>query len=139
MEPHKLDRGRDIFQTALKLLEEPQRAYERGDEAVRAILNRVFFTRLYVDGQKISGSELQEPFHTLTEAYRVYRMCRTWMPAQRQQEPQTGTSPAVQGANDGADPGQSSRGPLARTSAVQGWSKPLMVGDTGIEPVTSSV
>ena len=40
---HHLDRGREVFASAFALLEAPQAAYERGDEAVRSILNKAFF------------------------------------------------------------------------------------------------
>ncbi len=40
-------------------------------ERVRTILNRTFFTKLYIDGDKVAGQELAEPFDALHEAYLV--------------------------------------------------------------------
>jgi hypothetical protein len=35
------------------------------------MLNTAFFTRLYIDGEKITGQERAEPFHAIHELYRV--------------------------------------------------------------------
>jgi hypothetical protein len=66
----QLDTGRDVIFTALRLLENPAEMYARGNETVRMILNKAFFTRLHVDGCKVTGHEMREPFGTLTGAYR---------------------------------------------------------------------
>jgi site-specific DNA recombinase len=122
----QLDHGRNVFYTALNLLTEPQRAYARGTEAVRAILNKTFFTRLYVDAGKVIDHESQEPFGAIIDGCRTYYVTRTRNRAARlANQPD---SPAF-GRSAGPTP----------TLAVQGWSKPAMVGDTGIEPVTSPV
>ena len=122
----QLDRGRDVFHAALALLAEPQQAYERGNEAVRTILNQAFFTKLYIDAGKVIDHDAQEPFDALGESYHVYRLNRTSRSTPR--------SPACTHGAKGHKAG--SPNPI---SADQGWSKPAMVGDTGIEPVTSPV
>lgn len=47
--------------------------YQQGNEAVRSVLNKAFFTKLYVDGRKVTEHELQEPFDLLSEAHRLYQ------------------------------------------------------------------
>ncbi|GAB2969140.1 hypothetical protein GCM10017788_80170 [Amycolatopsis acidiphila] len=69
----KLDHGRTIFYRALDLLREPQAAYHAGDEVVRGILNRAFFTRLYLDGGKVTNQQLKEPFSVLSDFYLIRR------------------------------------------------------------------
>lgn len=69
----QLETGRQVFLTALKLLDDPHALYERGNETVRATLNRAFFTRLYVSGGRVTDQELTEPFNMLHEAYVIYR------------------------------------------------------------------
>ena len=78
----KLDRGKQTFYCALDLMENPEAMYRRSDEAVRSILNKAFFTKLYVDGGKaadgyISGQDFKEPFNdVLDQAYEVWRTRR---------------------------------------------------------------
>lgn len=50
--------------------------YRRGDKTVRALLNKALFTRLYVDGRKVTDHELTEPFDVLIGAYRLYEQHR---------------------------------------------------------------
>jgi site-specific DNA recombinase len=69
---HQLATGRAVFTQALALLDSPQAMYKRGGETVRSILNKAFFTKLYVDGRKIFGQELREPFDVLMGAYEVW-------------------------------------------------------------------
>jgi len=68
----RLDTGRAIFHRALELLDHPQTMYRQSNETVRTILNKAFFTKLYVDGRKVTEHQLQEPFDLLTETYRLY-------------------------------------------------------------------
>lgn len=77
----QLDHGRDVFYAAVDLLERPQDAYSLGNETVRAILNRAFFTKLYVDGGKVIDHDTEEPFTALLEVYRVDRRIRAGLPA----------------------------------------------------------
>jgi hypothetical protein len=57
---------------ALDLLDDPARLYREGNETVRAILNKAFFTRLYVHGRLVTH-ELREPFDVLEGAYTIIR------------------------------------------------------------------
>ena len=69
----QMDDGRQVFRDALTLLEDPQAMYERGNETVRSILNKAFFTKLYVDGGKVVEHLLNEPFDIIAD---TYRRCR---------------------------------------------------------------
>jgi hypothetical protein len=51
--------------------------YQEGSETVRSILNKAFFTRLYIDGRKVTNQELREPFNILHDAYIIYRRQQT--------------------------------------------------------------
>jgi len=163
---NQLETGKQVFLTALALLDDPQAAYMSGSETVRSILNKTFFTRLYVDGMKVTAQELAEPFDVLHEAYTIYRQHRT--------ERQTGQgrthyrragavslTEETEGSDGPSDlPGwsaslQTASSPdllvetgatsrdalidsLGLTLAGVGSSKTVMVGVTGFEPATSS-
>jgi site-specific DNA recombinase len=132
---HELETGRQVFYQALELLDEPAAMYGRSGEAVRAILNRTFFTRFYVDAQKVMAAELREPFDVLNEAYRLYktRQARTY----QRRVP-------VHASKEARSAAVTAGAPQDRTTVIdslasvfgQGWSKPVMVGATRIEPVT---
>jgi len=131
----RLDVSRQIMYDALSLLNEPQRAYELANETARAIMNKAFFTRLYVDGDKITGHELHEPFDNLMQAYDAYTIHRTMyaIPCEAHE-----VGAALQPEYSAHDRGvKIISEPLAWR--VSGSDKTTMVGDTGIEPVTSSV
>lgn len=68
----KIDRGREFFTLALKLLSDPQKFYREGGSAVRRAMNKVIFDKLYVDGDEISGQDFTEGLHDLVEADRTY-------------------------------------------------------------------
>lgn len=65
----QLEVGRRIFHQALDLLERPRELYKAADEATKTVLNKAFFVKLYVDGRKVSGHEMTEPFDVLHEVY----------------------------------------------------------------------
>ena len=74
---NQLEAGRQVFTTALALLDDPHSMYQAGNETVRSILNRAFFTRLYIDGTRVTGQKLREPFDVLHEASTIYRHQQT--------------------------------------------------------------
>ena len=74
-----LELGQQILEDALALLASPQDAYTHGNEQVRSLLNKAFFTKLFVDGEKITGRELREPFDKLIGAYEEYVIARASM------------------------------------------------------------
>lgn len=55
---NQLEAGRQVFTTALTLLNNPHGMYQAGNETVRSILNRALFPRLYIAGRtyRTSGS-----------------------------------------------------------------------------------
>jgi site-specific DNA recombinase len=160
----QLETGRQVFLTALRLLEDPHSMYQHGGETVRSILNRALFARLYVDGQKVTEQALQEPFDMLGEAYRIYQGRR----ANDSEPPHTyhrrgtaelaaadGVTPAGQSdplaALDGLQTASSAGSPVEETGATSradliallasslagdGSSKAVLVGTTGFEPAT---
>ena len=88
-----------------------------------------------MDGEKIAEHELREPFDKLMDVYEQFTTYRA-ASAVFATDTQTGTMPqAERGAHDREN--KIGSGPL--TWRVSGSTKPSMVGDTGIEPVTSSV
>lgn len=91
---HRLDNALTIFRHAIDLLAEPQRAYETCNEAVRAMLNKAFFVRLYVDAGKITEHEAREPFDAIVGGYRLYQLGHAWNSGQPDAGPQTADSAA---------------------------------------------
>ncbi|WP_329051190.1 recombinase family protein [Amycolatopsis sp. NBC_01488] len=134
----RLDVGREVFYAALALLAQPHEAYERGNETVRAILNKVFFTKLYVDGSKITEHELREPFGAIVDGYRSYRVSHTRTAAQRSTLPQNDTSAASSEGYDADSLGRSSANSTS-PSAGHFWSKASRVELRGLEPLTPSL
>ena len=63
----QLDTGANTLRKALALLDTPAQMYAEGDEVVRSILNKAFFTRFMINGEKIMDSELKEPFDVMTD------------------------------------------------------------------------
>ena len=119
--------------------------YQRGNEAVRSILNRAFFTKLYVDGTKIVDHQLNEPFDVLAEAYTIWR--------HRQTGRRTYGRQAATQARAGARIGNGlaslvEREAVSRVSRLAmidslassladvGWSKAIVVEVAGIEPAS---
>ncbi len=132
---HQLDTGRQVFYRALELLNQPAGMYRSGGEAVRAILNRTFFTRLYVDASKVTEAELREPFDILTEAYRLYRsrQARTY---QRRAPVHAGKDMRSAAPVAGAPHDHLTLIDSVASVFDRGWSKPIMVGTAGFEPAT---
>jgi hypothetical protein len=130
----RVDVGQQIFHDALALLDQPGRAYRLADEHIRAMLNKAFFTRLYVDGGKIAGHDLREPFDKLIGAYEEYVIARTSALLD---------GLAAKSAEALTDSGARNQDLAVDSNAltwwVSGWSTTNMVGITGFEPVTSAL
>jgi site-specific DNA recombinase len=137
----KLDAGKTFFLTALELLSDPQAFYRRGGSTVKHAL-----TKLYLDMRDIavvSSHDLTPGLGDLIEAeqcsrtyYRRSDTLQGWKDTWNEQGWNDSRAfleegPALQDLN-GADL-------LAWALVGQGSSKGGLVGDTGIEPVTSSV
>lgn len=56
---NQLDDGARFLTLALDFMTDPHAMYRAGSEATRAIMNRSIFTKLYVDGDTITGHELR--------------------------------------------------------------------------------
>jgi len=123
----QMDTGRQVFRDALTLLEDPQAMYERGNETVRSILNKAFFTKLYVDGSKVVDHLLHEPFDIITDAYRRYRAGQAGTTYYRRDV--TSNHAALTGEYGvvGAVYRDTLIDSLSLTLAGQGSSKPVMV------------
>ena len=97
------------------------------------MLNQTIFTKLRLDGVKVTADELAEPFDVVVPAGRVYDQ-RTY---------QRKRPPALSGVifHEGVSAFDLTSADLLDLALVGGTgsNKSLMVGDTGIEPVTSSV
>lgn len=64
-------RGRAFFLAALELLRDPKTFYEQGGTSLKRAMNKLVFTKLYVEGEEISGHELAEPVRDLIQAERL--------------------------------------------------------------------
>jgi hypothetical protein len=144
----RLKTGRDIFLTALDLLDDPQAMYRRSGEQVRGILNKAFFTKLYIDGRKVSDQELREPFDILVGAYEARQ-------AQQEAEPHP-RAPKLETTyyrrsdslrtlqTDKRASSMTGASALDRSSVISsllhdlghGWSKGVLVELSGLEPLT---
>jgi len=69
----QLETSKRVFRAALDLLDNPQAMHRASGESVRSLLNRAFFTRLEIDGRKVTGHVLKEPFDVLSEAHERWR------------------------------------------------------------------
>ena len=136
----------EIIETCLQLLQDPQALYRRCNDQQRRRLNQALFDALYIDedldGHVRVAHTLREPFDTLhtvqsqrqapTRPPEAPPSLRAVLLAPKQQSapPQPGTGAALQltGAALAGGPWK-----------VPGSNELLMVGDTGFEPVTSSV
>jgi site-specific DNA recombinase len=150
----QLDVGRSIFYTALKLLDRPAELYEQGNETVRSTLNKAIFVKFLIDGMKVVGHELQEPFDVLTAANErgesmVYLRQAGALPRSRRGTrgggarsalPYVATCPTLM-TEDGApaDLSLTDRLELALALRARGSCKPVMVELRGFEPLTPSM
>lgn len=136
----------EIIEACLQLLQDPQALYRRCNDQQRRRLNQALFDALYID-EDLNGDvrvhhQLKEPFNTLHMAQSQHQAptgppetppsLRAVLLAHIRQSapPQPGTGAALQltGAALAGGPWK-----------VPGSNELLMVGDTGFEPVTSSV
>ncbi len=102
---NQLDNGIQVLTLALELMTDPHAMYQAGSEAVRTIMNRTTFTKLYVDGDTITGHELREPFNVLAHAYSAWQGYPH----------QTDTAPGLRAPNRATRP----RSPLHATVPTQ--------------------
>jgi len=110
---NQLDDGIQFLTLALELMTDPHAMYQTGSEAVRTIMNRSIFTKLYVDGDTIVEHELREPFNVLAEAYSVWQ----GYPHQTDTTPRTHPSRAT-GPHTALPPQHSSAAPQTKHGAT---------------------
>ena len=135
----------EIIETCLQLLQDPQALYRRCNDQQRRLLNQALFEGLYI-GQESNGDlhvshRLREPFGTLHVAQSQYTA------SMGPPTPATLRALLLAPTRQSAPPQQGKGAALELTGAalaggpwkVPGSNKLLMVGDTGFEPVTSSV
>ena len=132
----RLEVGQQVLHEALALLGAPQAAYASGNDIVKTALNRAFFAKLYVDAEKITGHELNEPFDVLLGAYKHYVIGQAAVLLD--ELPAETKSVGLPMESDAGDHDFATNS-AHLTWQASGWSSAATVGDTGIEPVTSSV
>jgi hypothetical protein len=126
----ELEVGRQVFTLALDLLDRPEELYREAGPALRKLIVQTIFAKLKLDGKTVTGDELAEPFDVIVPAGRAYDQ-----PVYQRKRP-----PVTVAFHDGVSAGDlTSTDLLALALGGTGWSKPVMVGDTGIEPVASTV
>ena len=106
-------------------------------------MNKIVFTKLFVDGSEITRHELGD---AVNDVVRAQHLTFTWHQARPTAD--AGTAGAVPKGPDASSlvpedeaawPDLTSADLLALALAGQGSSRTALVGDTGIEPVTSPV
>ncbi len=119
--------GARLIDVCLRLLENPQELYRRCDDDQRRLLNQAIFHGLYVDEDQVADHDLQEPFARL----HAVQVARQQPGAQNNSRslPHKGKGPTL----------DTIEVLLGGVDSAPCSSKPSMVGDTGFEPVTSSV
>jgi site-specific DNA recombinase len=135
----RLEAGRQFFLAALALLRDPRAFYEQGGTSLKRAMNKVVFTKLFVDGEEISGHELAEPVRDLIEAERLVNSGATARLANAQPTTKTPNANSPDLPDGAAWTDLTGADLLAVALAGHGSSRTALVGDTGFEPVTSSV
>ncbi|NVI89670.1 zinc ribbon domain-containing protein [Actinomadura sp. BRA 177] len=131
-----------LIDICLRLLEDPYALYLRCDDEQRRLLNQAIFHAVYVEEEDVAGHHLQQPFARLHNLQEAQRQAATDKPDPGAGVASTQTDNASRAAShteDGPAGASSLRLLLGRIDLVQGSNKTCKVGDTGFEPVTSSV
>ncbi|WP_084263303.1 recombinase family protein [Actinomadura formosensis] len=131
-----------LIDICLRLLEDPHTLYQRCDDHQRRLLNQAVFHAIYVEEEDVAGNQLQQPFARLHGLQEARRQAATDKPdpgaSITSTQPDSVSRAASRGGGGPAD-ASSLRLLLDRIELVQGSNKTYKVGDTGFEPVTSSV
>jgi DNA invertase Pin-like site-specific DNA recombinase len=129
----RLTAGRDFFLAALALLRDPRGFYDNGGTSLKRAMNKIIFTKLFVDGEEIVRHELAEAVRDVIQAERLSRMAVTV----GRRTSSNASSPVQE---DGAAWSEITSAVLLDLALLgQGSSRTALVGDTGIEPVTPTV
>ena len=125
-----LDTGRQFFLLALDLLGDPQACYRRANDDLKRALNRLLFTKLYLDEDGVTDDHLTDGFRELVQAERPAAPETSDEP-----NPLDARSPTrLAGGASGLVTGSGSR---TWSLAGPGSSNPSLVEVAGIEPASS--
>jgi site-specific DNA recombinase len=131
----RLDTGRHFFLLALDLLQDPQACYQQAGTDLRRAMNKLIFTKLYVDDTGVDRDDLAPGFQEIIQADR-------------------GTGDVAQSAPDGLETPQNAADPArargrvgtddmsahpTESPAGRGSSKADLVEVAGIEPASADV
>lgn len=73
----RLTAGREFFLAALALLRDPRGFYDRGGTSLKRAMNKIIFSKLFIDGDEITGHELAEAVRDVIQAERLSREAMT--------------------------------------------------------------
>jgi site-specific DNA recombinase len=132
----RLETGRAFFLGALELLRDPQAFYRQGGTSLKRAMNRVIFTKLYVDGEDVTRDELGEAVRDVLEAQRQGWRGPGHPPSQAAEAPDA-SSPAGEGGAAWSD--LTGADLLGLSLAGQGSSRTALVELRGFEPLTPSM
>jgi site-specific DNA recombinase len=139
--------GAERLRQCLDLATDPVRLYAQAPDDIRYQLNATFFERFYLDDEPLAvvGDWRKPPFDELATAAETYQRYREPATAAYRQQPEPSVARVIR-LDTRRRPSQTAETPsetvtpvLADVFPVSVSSKRVMVGDTGIEPVTSSV
>jgi site-specific DNA recombinase len=139
----KLDAGRQFFLLALELLSDPGGFYRTGNAAVKKAMTKLIFGKIKLDAHHPQGQELKAfvASHELTEG--IDALIEIGTPAGSRYGVSTKRTPGSKRDSipeDGVSLDRFTAADLlAAVLSDHGSNKGAVVGDTGIEPVTSPV
>jgi hypothetical protein len=139
----RLSAGAEVILEALDLLNHAENLYRNADDRQRLLLNRAFFKKLYVVGNRIVSAEFHEPFDDIVTARDSSARFQAF-PAWPSQKSEVCENKRDRLANAFFGDGFSKSlmvDPKGTYLNQQddGLSKSLMVGAAGLEPTTSAV
>lgn len=123
--------GAEVIRDGLDLIADIPELYRLSGEQGRRAINQAFFTRLYVDGDRVSEEELKEPFDELL--YLRRRLVRARYLRKRPGTPRGGVR------LDAASKIGTGAGLLELALSGGGSSKAALVDVKGLEPLASRV
>jgi site-specific DNA recombinase len=130
----RLDIGRAFFIAALALLRSPQEHYQRVGTSLKRAMNKLIFTKLYVDADEIGDHELADPVRDLVVAHQAHAHHG---PSAAAAEPSSANSPALEEDEAATWLNLTGADLLGLTLAGQGSSRAALVEVPGIEPGSS--
>lgn len=143
-----LNSGQAFLNAHLDLLENPYKLYLHASDATRRKLNQAIFAHVYIANDEVTGDDINTPLRELLAAERGWS-ART---AGADAETTRNTTQAETARRSGPETAEAAPKGGFTAELQQLWlqlphgvyedtdcSKPLMVGDAGLEPTTSSV